>query len=46
MKRIAALAAWLLVAAAPRALAGPGGDGEVKAVAREHRTRLDCGVDE
>src|SRR3989441_190487 len=32
MKRIAALAAWLLVAAAPRALAGPGGDGEVKAV--------------
>src|SRR5216684_2982854 len=32
MKRIAALAAWLVVAAAPRALAGPGGDGEVKAV--------------
>ena len=38
MKRIAALAAFLLVgtglaaAAAPRALAGPGGDGEVKAV--------------
>ncbi len=32
MKRIAALAAWLLVAAAPRALAGPGGDGEVKGV--------------
>src|SRR5436853_2110074 len=38
MKRIAALAPFLLVgtglaaAAAPRALAGPGGDGEVKAV--------------
>src|SRR5438309_2721933 len=38
MKRIAALAAFVLVgpglaaAAAPRALAGPGGDGEVKAV--------------
>src|SRR3989442_135029 len=38
MKRIAALAAFLLVgtglaaAAAPRALAGPGGDGEVEAV--------------
>src|SRR3989441_4121988 len=32
MKRIAALAAWLGVAAAPRALAGRGGDGEVKAV--------------
>src|SRR2546428_9914750 len=38
MKRIAALAAFLMVgtglaaAAAPRALAGPGGDGEVKAV--------------
>ena len=36
MKRIAALAAWLCVAAAPRALAGSGGggarDGEVRAV--------------
>ncbi len=32
MKRITALAAWLLVAAAPRALAGSGRDGEVKAV--------------
>jgi type IV pilus assembly protein PilQ len=34
MKRIAALAAWLVVAATPRALAGAGGprDGEVKAV--------------
>ena len=39
MKRIAALAAWLVVAAAPRALAGSGGggggwgrDGEVRAV--------------
>ncbi len=32
MKRIAALAAWLVVAAAPRALAGSGRDGEVRAV--------------
>ena len=32
MKRIAALAAWLCVAAAPRALAGGGRDGEVRAV--------------
>jgi type IV pilus assembly protein PilQ len=32
MKRIAALAAWCLVAAAPRALAGGGRDGEVRAV--------------
>jgi type IV pilus assembly protein PilQ len=34
MKRIAALAAWLVIAAAPRALAGGGSgrDGEVKAV--------------
>jgi type IV pilus assembly protein PilQ len=34
MKRIAALAAWLVVAATPRALAGAGGarDGEVRAV--------------
>ncbi len=32
MKRITALAALLVVAAAPRALAGPGRDGEVKAV--------------
>ena len=32
MKCIAALAALLVVAAAPRALAGPGRDGEVKAV--------------
>ncbi len=32
MKRIAALAALLVVAAAPRALAGSGRDGEVKAV--------------
>jgi type IV pilus assembly protein PilQ len=34
MKRIAALAAWLVVAATPRALVGAGGpqDGEVKAV--------------
>jgi type IV pilus assembly protein PilQ len=32
MKRITALAAWLVVAAAPRALAGSGRDGEVKAV--------------
>ena len=32
MKRIAALAAWLVVAAAPRPLAGSGRDGEVRAV--------------
>jgi type IV pilus assembly protein PilQ len=32
MKRIAALAAWLVVAAAPRAHAGSGRDGEVRAV--------------
>ncbi len=32
MKRITALAAWLLIAAAPRALAGSGRDGEVRAV--------------
>jgi len=32
MKRIAALAEWLVVAAAPRALAGSGRDGEVRAV--------------
>jgi type IV pilus assembly protein PilQ len=32
MKRIAALAAWFVLAAAPRALAGSGHDGEVRAV--------------
>ena len=32
MKRITALAAWLVIAAAPRALAGSGRDGEVRAV--------------
>ena len=32
MKRITALAAWLLIAAAPRALGGSGRDGEVRAV--------------
>jgi type IV pilus assembly protein PilQ len=32
MKRIAALAAWLVIAAAPRALGGAGRDGEVRAV--------------
>jgi type IV pilus assembly protein PilQ len=32
MNRITALAAWLIIAAAPRALAGSGRDGEVRAV--------------
>jgi len=32
MKRITALAAWFVIAAAPRALAGSGRDGEVRAV--------------